>query len=103
MASVPQRHTYYGGETGGVFEHKADFMLNGGQHRQKRKHVTFGPYILGSTLGEGEFGRVKLGWSKNTSPNEVSKAFIASQHCEIRGSATKFQVYWNSTGICIRW
>lgn len=73
MASVPQRHTYYGGETGGVFEHKADFMLNGGQHRQKRKHVTFGPYILGSTLGEGEFGRVKLGWSKNTSPNEVSK------------------------------
>lgn len=73
MASVPQRHTYYGGETAGVYERKADFTIHGGQSRQKRKNVTFGPYILGSTLGEGEFGRVKLGWSKNTSPNEVSK------------------------------
>lgn len=75
MASISQRHTYYGGETPGVFDHKAEFMFNGEQNRQKRKHVTFGPYILGSTLGEGEFGRVKLGWSKNksSSPNEISK------------------------------
>lgn len=71
MASIPQRHTYYGGETPGT----SDFRANGGQSRHRRRHVTFGPYILGSTLGEGEFGRVKLGWSKNSanSANEVSK------------------------------
>lgn len=29
-----------------------------------RKEVKFGDYILGQTLGEGEFGKVKMGWKK---------------------------------------
>lgn len=29
------------------------------------REVRFGNYILGSTLGEGEFGKVKLGWRKD--------------------------------------
>ena len=33
----------------------------------KRKEVKFGEYILGQTLGEGEFGKVKLGWKKDGS------------------------------------
>ncbi|EAL90812.1 putative serine/threonine protein kinase (Kin4) [Aspergillus fumigatus Af293] len=33
----------------------------------KRKETTFGQYILGQTLGEGEFGKVKLGWKKDGS------------------------------------
>ncbi|EAW07349.1 putative serine/threonine protein kinase (Kin4) [Aspergillus clavatus NRRL 1] len=33
----------------------------------KRKETTFGEYILGQTLGEGEFGKVKLGWKKDGS------------------------------------
>ena len=31
----------------------------------RRKETKFGEYILGQTLGEGEFGKVKLGWKKN--------------------------------------
>lgn len=33
----------------------------------KRKETSFGNYILGQTLGEGEFGKVKLGWRKDGS------------------------------------
>lgn len=33
----------------------------------RRKETTFGDYILGQTIGEGEFGKVKLGWKKDGS------------------------------------
>ncbi|KAI9751412.1 MAG: hypothetical protein M1835_001219, partial [Candelina submexicana] len=43
----------------------------GGKSRQdhsssasRRKETRFGEYILGQTLGEGEFGKVKMGWKK---------------------------------------
>lgn len=45
----------------------------------KRIHreVRFGNYILGSTLGEGEFGKVKLGWRKDGKlPNQVAIKLI---------------------------
>ena len=31
-----------------------------------RKETKFGEYILGQTLGEGEFGKVKMGWKKDS-------------------------------------
>ncbi|KAF9884658.1 hypothetical protein FE257_001351 [Aspergillus nanangensis] len=31
----------------------------------KRKETAFGQYILGQTVGEGEFGKVKLGWKRD--------------------------------------
>jgi protein-serine/threonine kinase len=47
---------------------------DGGRRRQdyskqptRRKDVQFGEYMLGQTLGEGEFGKVKLGWKKDGS------------------------------------
>lgn len=47
--------------------------------QQKRIHreVRFGSYILGSTLGEGEFGKVKLGWRKDgKQPSQVAIKLI---------------------------
>jgi len=41
----------------------------GGTHNHRE--VKFGNYILGQTLGEGEFGKVKLGW-RRPDPGQVS-------------------------------
>ncbi|SCV05787.1 LANO_0H15170g1_1 [Lachancea nothofagi CBS 11611] len=62
MTSVPQRHTYYGAPSSAYTQSRQSAAFG----TPKRKHVTFGPYIVGSTLGEGEFGKVKLGWSKTS-------------------------------------
>ena len=44
----------------------------GGRSRQdhSRSHkgtTKFGDFILGNTIGEGEFGKVKLGWKQDSS------------------------------------
>jgi hypothetical protein len=38
---------------------------------QGHREVRFGNYILGQTLGEGEFGKVKLGW-RRPEPGQTS-------------------------------
>jgi protein-serine/threonine kinase len=39
----------------------------------RRKETKFGEYVLGQTLGEGEFGKVKLGWKKDGSAQVAIK------------------------------
>lgn len=46
--------------------HRSRHDYNNG-NTVKRKETTFGQYILGQTLGEGEFGKVKLGWKRDGS------------------------------------
>lgn len=55
--SIPTTADQHGEETrrGGRSRH--DFS-------KREKHTKFGEYILGNTIGEGEFGKVKLGWKQ---------------------------------------
>lgn len=50
----------------GARGHRSRHDYNNG-NTIKRKETTFGQYILGQTLGEGEFGKVKLGWKRDGS------------------------------------
>ncbi|KAK4542817.1 hypothetical protein LTR36_006193 [Oleoguttula mirabilis] len=51
-----------------------------------RKEVKFGDYILGQTLGEGEFGKVKMGWKKDST---VQVAIKLIRKESLAGNATR--------------
>lgn len=46
--------------------------------RRVHREIRFGEYLLGSTLGQGEFGKVKLGW-KRDSPEQVAIKLIRKE------------------------
>lgn len=48
-------------------------------HSKREKHTKFGEYILGNTIGEGEFGKVKLGWKQEggVQVGDPSLAFLS--------------------------
>lgn len=47
---------------------------------KREKTSKFGEYFLGSTLGEGEFGKVKMGWKQSGGPD------VSFQYLQIRKS-----------------
>lgn len=71
MPSLPPTSTHH--------QHQQMPSSSSHAHIAKKIHreVRFGAYILGSTLGEGEFGKVKLGWRKDGKhPSQVAIKLI---------------------------
>jgi protein-serine/threonine kinase len=74
----PPRSSSLGPGTGAGGGSSAGASASSGRSRSSRRggshshrEVKFGNYILGQTLGEGEFGKVKLGW-RRPEPGQVS-------------------------------
>lgn len=58
-----------------------------------QREVRFGAYILGSTLGEGEFGKVKLGWRKDgRHPSQVAIKLI-KRDTIVKDSESEIKIY----------
>ncbi|QWU88607.1 hypothetical protein CA3LBN_002915 [Candidozyma haemuli] len=57
------------------------------------REMRLGTYVLGSTLGEGEFGKVKLGWRTNGQhPSQVAVKLIRRDSLR-KGSESEIKVY----------
>ncbi len=63
-------------------DHAEESSRRGGRsrhdHSKREKHTKFGEYILGSTIGEGEFGKVKLGWKQEGGVQVCAWSFLSS-------------------------
>jgi protein-serine/threonine kinase len=59
---------------------------------KREKHTRFGEYYLGNTLGEGEFGKVKMGW-KQEGGVQVSGMGIASSNILLTQKSGCHQAY----------
>lgn len=66
------------------------------RHASHRKEVKFGDYILGSTLGEGEFGKVKMGWKKDST---VQVAIKLIRKESLAGNATRLPKIYREISI----
>ena len=66
------------------------------QGTSNRKEVKFGDYILGQTLGEGEFGKVKMGWKKDST---VQVAIKLIRKESLAGNATRLPKIYREIAI----
>lgn len=81
MLNVPQNSPVNGlglsevqstGGDGGQQKSRQEYLKNA----QPKREVKFGDYILGQTIGEGEFGKVKLGWKRDGGAVQVAIKLI---------------------------
>lgn len=61
-----------------------------------RKEVKFGDYILGQTIGEGEFGKVKMGWKKDST---VQVAIKLIRKESLAGNTTRLPKIYREINI----
>jgi protein-serine/threonine kinase len=61
-----------------------------------RREVKFGDYFLGQTLGEGEFGKVKMGWKKE---GGVQVAIKLIRKESLQGNATRLPKIYREISI----
>lgn len=61
--------------------HEKPDPIASGRRSSRRQHALFGPYRLGRTLGEGEFGKVKLAIHLETK-KEVAIKLIKKENIE---------------------
>lgn len=67
--------------------------------RRIPREVRFGNYVLGSTLGEGEFGKVKLGWRKDgKNPSQAAIKLIKRDSIPT-GSDKEGKIYREITAL----
>ncbi|KAL6705930.1 hypothetical protein ACN47E_006209 [Coniothyrium glycines] len=79
------------GGRGGAAKSRQDHSKDSGAKRSK-----FGNYILGQTLGEGEFGKVKMGWKRDSSV-EVAIKLIRRE--TLGGNANRLQKIYREIHI----
>lgn len=79
------------GGRGGAAKSRQDHSKDGSAKRSK-----FGNYILGQTLGEGEFGKVKMGWKRDSSV-EVAIKLIRRE--TLGGNANRLQKIYREIHI----
>ncbi|CDK25894.1 unnamed protein product [Kuraishia capsulata CBS 1993] len=68
-------------------------MSNRGKPVRIHREVRFGAYVLGSTLGEGEFGKVKLGWRKDGKQPSQAAIKLIRRDSIPRGSERENKVH----------
>lgn len=74
---------------------RQDFSTSSGS-ASRRKETKFGEYILGQTLGEGEFGKVKLGWKKG---GEVQVAIKLIRRETLNGNPSRLPKIYREVTI----
>ncbi|KAF4978956.1 hypothetical protein FZEAL_4753 [Fusarium zealandicum] len=72
------------------------------RHDHSRSHkgtTKFGDFILGNTIGEGEFGKVKLGWKQDSS---VQVAIKLIKRDSVGGNPSRFAKIYREVSILRR-
>nr|POE80063.1 serine/threonine-protein kinase kin4 [Quercus suber] len=75
---------------------RQEHLKQSSQQGAHRKEVKFGDYILGQTLGEGEFGKVKMGWKKDST---VQVAIKLIRKESLAGNTTRLPKIYREISI----